>query len=72
MAGRPSRSRGHIETLPSESFWARVYAGLGPLTRKRRYLVETVASESAAKIALTKLQRRVDEDRHPKTAITVR
>src|SRR6478609_10669587 len=57
MAGRPSRSRGHIETLPSGSFRAKVYAGIDPLTRKRRYLVETVASESAAKIALTKLQR---------------
>jgi integrase len=72
MAGRPSRSRGHIETLPSGSFRAKVYAGIDPLTRKRRYLVETAASESAAKIALTKLQRQVDEDRHPKTAITVR
>jgi integrase len=49
-----------------------VYAGIDPLTRKRRYLVETVASESAANIALTKLQCQVDEDRHPKTAITVR
>jgi len=29
-------------------------------------------SESAAKIALTRLQRQVDEDRHPKTTITVR
>jgi integrase len=72
MAGRPSRSRGHIETLPSGSFRARVYAGIDPLTGKRRYLVETATSQEAAKRALTKLQRQVDEDRHPKTAITVR
>jgi integrase len=72
MAGPPSRSRGHIETLPSGSFRARVYAGIDPLTGKRRYLVETATSKEAAKRALTKLQRQVDEDRHPKTAITVR
>ncbi len=49
-----------------------MYAGIDPLTHKPRYLVETAPSEGAAKIALTKLQRQVDEDRHPKTAITVR
>jgi integrase len=49
-----------------------VYAGIDPLTGKRRYLVETAASEKSANVALTKLQRQVDEDRHPKTAITVR
>jgi integrase len=72
MAGRPSRPRGHIETLPSGKFRARVYAGIDPLTGKRRYLKETADSLEAAKRALTKLQRQVDEDRHPKTAITVR
>jgi integrase len=72
MAGRPSRSRGHIETLPSGSFRARVYAGIAPLTGKRRYLVETAPNQKAAERALTKLQRQVDEDRQPKTAITVR
>jgi integrase len=49
-----------------------VYAGIDPLTGKRRYLLETAASNEAAKRALTKLQRQVDEDRHPKSAITVR
>ena len=68
----PSRSRGHIETLPSGKFRARVYAGIDPLTGKRRYLKEIADSPEAAKRALTKLQRQVDEDRHPKTAITVR
>ena len=72
MAGRRSRPRGHIETLSSGNFRAKVYAGIDPLTRKRRYLVEAAASEGAATIALTKLQCQVDEDRRPKTAITVR
>ena len=58
--------------LPSGNFRAKVYAGTDPLTGKRRYLVETAASEKAANVALTKLQRQVDEERHPKTAITVR
>ncbi|PZS35415.1 MAG: hypothetical protein DLM61_01975 [Pseudonocardiales bacterium] len=77
MAGRRSRSRGHIETLPSGSFRAKVYAGIDPLTRKRRYVVETAASEGAAKIALTKLQRvatrrllpiSADQPENPRTA----
>ena len=51
MPGRPRRSRGHIETLPCGSFRAKVYAGIDPLTRERRYRVETVASENSAKIA---------------------
>jgi integrase len=42
------------------------------LTHKRRYVRETAQTYEAAEIALTKLQRQVDDDRHPKTAITVR
>jgi hypothetical protein len=47
------------------SFRAKVYAGIDPLSGKRRYLVETAVSESAAKIALTKPQPQVDEDPAP-------
>ncbi len=72
MAGRRARPRGHIERLPSGSFRAKVFAGIDPLTRKRRYLVETAPDERGAERALTKLLGQVDEDRHPKTAITVR
>ncbi|MFB9742562.1 tyrosine-type recombinase/integrase [Pseudonocardia sulfidoxydans] len=68
---RRSRPRGHIEQLPSGSFRAKVYAGTDPLTRKRRYLVETVATASEAERVLTRLQHEVDENRHPKSAITV-
>jgi integrase len=71
MAGRRRRPRGHIEALPSGSYRAKVFAGLDPLTHKRRYVVETAKTYRAAEAALTKLQRQVDEDQHPKTAITV-
>ncbi len=49
-----------------------MYAGADPLTRKPRYLRETHKSYDAARVALTKLQNQVDEDRHPRTDITVR
>ena len=72
MPSRRRRPRGYIEQLPSGSWRAVVYAGTDRLTGKLRYLRETAQSYAAAEIALTKLQRQVDEDRHPKTAITVR
>ncbi|WP_433505900.1 tyrosine-type recombinase/integrase [Pseudonocardia halophobica] len=68
---RRSRPRGHIEELPSGHFRAKVYAGTDPLTRKRRYLVETVSTGLEAERALTRLQHQVDENRHPKSSITV-
>jgi LacI family xylobiose transport system transcriptional regulator len=43
-AGATRRARGEIERLPSGSLRVRVYAGIDPVTRKRRYLVETVAA----------------------------
>src|SRR3954469_13458532 len=66
------RARGHIEQLPSGRFRAIVYAGTDPLTGRRRDLKETADDYDGATVALTKLQRQVDEDRHPKTVITVR
>ncbi|MFI9530741.1 LacI family DNA-binding transcriptional regulator [Micromonospora rosaria] len=39
-AGR--RARGEIERLPSGSLRVRVYAGIDPVSRRRRYLTETV------------------------------
>jgi LacI family transcriptional regulator, xylobiose transport system transcriptional regulator len=38
----PRRARGEIERLPSGSLRVRVYLGIDPESRKRRYLVETV------------------------------
>ena len=72
MPPRERRPRGYIAELPSGSWRAVVYAGINPLTGKQRQLRETAKTHAAAEDALTKLQREVDEDRHPKTAITVR
>jgi integrase len=69
---RRRRTRGYIETLPSGSFRAVVYAGADPLTGKPRYVRETVKSHSEAEKALTRLQGQVDEDRHPRGDVTVR
>jgi integrase len=71
MPPRTRRPRGHIEELASGSFRASVYAGIDPLTRRERYLKETTKTYAAAKVALTKLQRQVDDEKHPKTNITV-
>ncbi|MEQ4304005.1 substrate-binding domain-containing protein [Plantactinospora sp. B6F1] len=64
----PRRARGEVETLPSGSLRVRVYAGLDPVTRKRRYLVETVpAGPTAARDAeavRARLLAKVDESRH--------
>jgi integrase len=71
MAATKRRPRGHIRELRSGSFQAIVYAGVDPLARKERYLRETAKTYAAAELALTKLQSQVDDERHPKTNITV-
>ena len=48
-----------------------VYIGTDPLDGSLRYLRETAATYDEAELALTKLQRQVDENKHPKSAITV-
>jgi len=72
MAQRRRRARGHIRELPSGSFQAVVYAGKDPLTGKERYERETAGTRQGAEVALTRLQARVDEDRQPKSDLTVR
>lgn len=72
MPPRRRRPRGHIEQLPSGAFRARVYAGIDPLTKRRRYLLETAPTRDGAAKAITRLQGQVDEDKHPKSNITVR
>ena len=52
-------------------FRAVVYAGLDPLTGKRRNLTETATTYDLAEVALAK-HRHLDEQQHPKSAITVR
>src|SRR4051812_10424752 len=70
MTPRPRR-RGYIEELPSGSFRAVVSVGTDPLTGRPSYLRETVGSRREAEVALTKMQRQVDENRHPKAAISL-
>jgi len=48
-----------------------VFAGVDPLTGSERRLREVCETWDQAEVALTKLQRQVDEDKHPKSAITV-
>jgi len=70
-APKRRHTRGHIRELPSGSFQVIVYAGTDPLTRKPRYIRETLKTHGAAEIALTRLQGQVDQNRHPKTDITL-
>ncbi|MGD9529843.1 hypothetical protein [Pseudonocardia sp.] len=72
MPPRKRRSRGFIEQLPSGSHRAVVYAGTDPLTGRPRYVRETVKTYDGAKKAVTRLQAQVDEDKQPKSNITVR
>jgi integrase len=71
MPPRKRRGRGYIEELPSGSFRAVVPAGMDPLTGRRRPVRETAKTYGEAEVLLTRLQRQVDEDQHPKSAVTV-
>jgi len=57
---------------PAGSWRAVVEGGTDPLPGKRWQLRETATIYADAKRLLTKLQRQVDEDQQPKSAITVR
>jgi len=72
MPPRKRRQRGYIEQLPSGSYRAVAYAGTDLLTRRPRYLRQTVAAYDDAKKALVRLQSQIDEDKQPKSNITVR
>ena len=49
-----------------------MFAGHAPLSKRRMYLRETVATEPAAKKALTRLVAQVDAQKHPKTHASFR
>lgn len=72
MPPRKRRQRGSILPLPSGSYRVTVYAGRDALTGKARQLRETAKTYDEAKKVLTRLQRQVDEDKQPKSNITVR
>jgi integrase len=71
MPPRKRRARGSIGQLPSGSYRVTVYAGTDPLTGKMRQIRRTVKTYDEAKKELTKLQRQVDEEKQPKSNITV-
>jgi hypothetical protein len=72
MARARIRRRGYLEQLPSGSVRAVVFVGTDLLTGRPRYLRETHRTAGEAEVALTKLLRYVDQQQHPKSAITVR
>jgi len=72
---RRKRQRGSIEDLPSGALRVKVYAGIDPVSKHRRYLTETIpaghdAGKSAEK-ARTRLLNQVDEKRNPRTAASL-
>src|SRR5262245_31801655 len=68
--GKQIRRRGHIEERPNGKYRAVAYAGIDPLTRRKRYLKKTVDTPQQAEIELTKLLSQIDERRHPRSAVT--
>ncbi|MEU1606719.1 LacI family DNA-binding transcriptional regulator [Micromonospora matsumotoense] len=61
---RGRRARGEIEQLPSGSLRVRVYAGIDPVSKRRRYLTETVpAGPVAARHADAVRRRLLDQVR---------
>jgi integrase len=72
MPPRKRRQRGYIEQLPSGNYRAVAYAGVDLLTRRPRYQRKTVKTYDDAKKALVRLQNEIDEDKAPKSNITVR
>jgi integrase len=65
------RTRGYIEQRASGSYRAVVYAGTDPLTGKPRYLRASAPTWDDAERELTRLLGDLDQERHPKTNITV-
>jgi LacI family xylobiose transport system transcriptional regulator len=66
---RQRRARGEIEKLPSGSLRVRVYAGIDSVSKKRRYLVETIPAGPMAvreaEAVRTRLLNEVHERRNP-------
>lgn len=69
---RRSRARGHLEERADGKFRAVVYAGKDSFTGNDRYLREQADTEKQAQKALTRLLNQVDEERQPRSAMTVR
>jgi integrase len=68
---RTKRPEGNVEELPSGRFRVRVSAGNDPVTGKPRYLREIVDTRAEARAARVRLRNQVNENRHPKSDLTV-
>jgi len=74
MAGKPGtrtkRATGSIEKLPSGALRVRVYAGLDPLTKRRRELIEIVPAgpnvERDAEAVRVRFVHEINERKNPK------
>ncbi|MBT1095092.1 tyrosine-type recombinase/integrase [Streptomyces sp. Tu102] len=72
MANTKSKRRQRGRIRPNGAgFQVRVYAGRDPLTKKDIYLHEQAETEVEAEKVRTKLLDQVDENRHPKTQVTM-
>jgi integrase len=74
MATARRRTRGYIEERPQRArgrFRAVVYAGIDPLSGRSRYLRKSADTHAQAQVELTKLLKSVDDQKHPKSDITV-
>jgi len=72
MANTKSKRRQRGSIRPNGAgFQVRVYAGRDPLTKKDIYLHEQAETEVEAEKVRTKLLHQVDENRHPKTQVTM-
>ncbi|GAA2498781.1 hypothetical protein [Streptomyces longisporus] len=72
MANTKSKRRQRGSIRPNGAgFQVRVYAGRDPLTKKDIYLHEQAATEVKAEKVRTKLLHQIDENRHPKTQVTI-
>lgn len=67
---RKPTQRGRIRRNGS-GYQASVYVGRDPLTKKKSYVYEQAPTLAEAEKARTKLLHHVDEQRHPKTQVTM-
>src|SRR5687767_3229025 len=59
LPGTKRRARGEIERLPSGSLRVRVYDGLDPVSKKRKYLVATVTAGPTAEREAAEIRDRL-------------
>lgn len=75
VTAKRARQRGGIDSLKSGALRVRVYTGLDPVTKRRRYISEVIPpgpnAGRLAEKARTRLLNQVDEQRNPRTGATV-